>query len=90
MLKDERVVLLEKQYKLIDAGCRHEVAGLLRNGDYGNAANSLLAYFEKNHKGRDLLKFCQFLRDEVKEAGGGATLTAFANKLEKLVKPGKP
>ena len=53
--------------------------------DPNSAATTLIEYFEKNHNGDGMLRFCTFLRDEAKEAGGSAVLEGLADRIERAV-----
>ena len=90
MLTDTRVYTLERQYRLIDSSCNAKIQSLLVGGEPDKAAITLIKYFEVNHSGADLLRFCEFLRDEVKEAGMGAVLEDLADKIERAVKDQGP
>ena len=86
MLTKPRVDTLKRGYNLIDSACNARVLAQLDHGDPAAAASDLLKYFETNHNGDDMLQFCKFLRDEVKEVGRGAALEDLADKIERTVK----
>ena len=90
ILKKSRLRTMEKDYKLIDSACKLSIKADLEKGDPDEAATTLIEYFEKNHDGDALLRFCKFLRDEAKEAGGVATLKNLADKIERAVKAKGP
>ena len=86
MLTIPRVDTLEREYNLIDSTCNAKIEAQLDHGDPAAAASKLLKHFEKNHNGDDMLRFCEFLRDEAKEAGRSAVLEDLADRIEKSVK----
>ena len=86
MLTISRVDTMERGYDLINSPCNAKIEAQLTNGDPAAAATTLLKYFEKTHKGDGMLRFCKFLRDEAKEAGGSAVLEDLANRIERAVK----
>ena len=86
MLTKSRVYTLERQYKLIDSSCNAKIRSDLERGDPNSAAITLIEYFEANHNGDDMLRFCEFLRDEAEEAGGSAALEDLADRIERAVK----
>ena len=90
MLTELRVDTLERQYKLIDSSCNAKIQSLLERGKPDRAATTLIEYFEANHSGVDLLRFCEFLRHEAEEAGGSAVLEGLADKLEGAIKDQEP
>ena len=86
MLTKSRIDTLEKGYSLIDSPCNAKMEAQLMNGDPAAAATTLLTHFKKTHKGDGMLRFCKFLRDEAKEAGGSAVLEDLADRIERAVK----
>ena len=86
MLTKSRVDTLERGYNLIDSPCNAKMQAQLMDGDPDGAATTLLKYFEKTHKGDGMLRFCTFLRDEAKKAGGSAVLEDLADRIERAVK----
>ena len=86
MLTMSRADTLERGYNLIDSPCNDKIEAQFYHGDPAAAASKLLKYFEKNHNGDDMLRFCKFLRDEAEEAGGSAALEDLADRIEKTVK----
>ena len=90
MLTKSRADTLEQHYKLIDFSCNAKIKSLLERGEPDEAATKLIEYFKKNHIDVDLLQFCEFLRDEAKEAGRGAVLLGLANWIERAVKAQRP
>ena len=90
MLTISRADTLEREYNLIDSPCNAKIEAQLDRGDRAAAASKLLKYFDKNHNGDDMLQFCEFLRDEAKEAGGSAALEDLADKIERTVKDQRP
>ena len=86
MLTKSRVYTLERQYKLIDSPCKAKIISDLERGDPNSATTTLIEYFEANHKGDGMLRFCEFLRDEAEEAGGSAVLEGLADGIERAVK----
>ena len=85
MLTKSRVYTLERQYKLIDSSCNATIKSDLEK-DPNSAATTLIEYFEVNHNGDGMLRFCEFLRDESEEAGGSAALEGLADRIERAVK----
>ena len=85
MLTINRANLLERDYYLIDSNSSDAIIADLQKGDPVSAATTLIVYFEKNHKGNDLLRFCTFLEDEAKESGSSA-LKDLAVNIERAVK----
>ena len=85
MLTKPRVDTLEREYNLIDSLCSAMIEAQLDHGDPTAAASELLKYFEKNHNGDGMLRFCKFLRDEAKKAGGSAALVDLADRIERTV-----
>ena len=90
MLKKSRVDTLEQHYKLIDSSCKAKIKSLLERGEPDEAATELIDYFKRNHSDVDLLLFCEFLRDEAKEAGRSAVLEDLADWIERAVKDQGP
>ena len=90
MLTESRAHTLKRQYNLIDSSCNAKIQSLLGRGEPDSAATKLIEYFEANHSDVDLLRFCEFLRDEAKEAGGSAVLEGLADKIERAVKDQGP
>ena len=86
MLTVLRLKIMERDYKLINSPRYTLIKATLKQGDPDEAATKLIDYFEKNHDGDALLRFCEFLRDESKEAGGVAGLENLADKIERTVK----
>ena len=86
MLKKPRLMIMERDHKLIDSACTLSIKAYLDKGDPDEAATMFIDYFEKTHNGDALLKFCEFLRDEAKEAGDAARLIDLADKIERAVK----
>ena len=84
MLTHARVDVLERDYNLIDPASTGKIKTVLPS-DPVSAATTLLRYFEDNHDGDDLLRFCDFLRDESEEAGGSAALEGLAGRIERAV-----
>ena len=85
MLTKTRVYTLERQYKLIDSSCNATIKTDLVK-DPNSATTTLIEYFEANHNGDGMLRFCEFLRDEAEEAGGSAVLEGLADRIERAVK----
>ena len=90
MLTVLRLWSMERHYNLIDSACNSSIKAYLAQGDPDQAGTKLIVYFEKNHDGDALLRFCEFLRDESKEAGGAARLKDLADKIERAVKAKGP
>ena len=90
MLNKPRLKIMERDYKLINSACNLSIKAALDKGDPDEAATTLIEYFEKNHDGDALLRFCEFLRDEAKEAGDAARLEDLAVKIERAVKAIRP
>jgi hypothetical protein len=88
MLTRKRIQCLKRDYKLIDDEYKKKITAQI-DGDPDEAASLLIEYFEKNHEGKDLLIFCEFLRGEEKKAGRSVKLSRFAEKLQNVVKLGK-
>ena len=86
MLTKPRLDTLERGYSLIDSACNAKIAAQLDRGDPAAAASELLKYFERNHNGDGMLRFCEFLRAEAEEAGGSAALEDLADRIERIVK----
>ena len=86
MLTKSRVYTLERQYKLIDSSCSATIRSDLERGDPDSSATTLIEYFEANHNGDGMLRFCEFLSDESEEAGGSAVLEGLADRIERAVK----
>ena len=88
MLNKRRVDNMQRgrEYNLIDSACSSSIKTYLTQGDPYEAATKLIDYFEENHDGDTLLKFCEFLRDEAKEAGEAPRLKDLADKVERAVK----
>ena len=86
MLTKSRVDTMERDYNLIDSPCNAKIKANLMNRDPAVAARILLEYFEKNHNGDDLLRFCNFLRDESEEVGRSTVLEDLADRIERAVK----
>ena len=86
MLKKPRLSIMERDYKLIDSACNLSIKAHLDQGNADEAATMFIDYFEKNHDGDALLRFCEFLREEAEEAGGVARLKDLADKIERAVK----
>ena len=90
MLTILRLKIMERDYQLIDSACNTSIVADLNHGNLDEAAIALIEYFEKNHDGDALLRFCEFLRDEVKEAGEAPRLKDLADKIERAVKAKRP
>ena len=86
MLTRSRVYTLERQYKLIDSSCNAKIRSDLEKGDPDSAATTIIEYFEANHNGDSMLRFCEFLRDESEAAGGSAMLEDLADRIERVVR----
>ena len=86
MLTKPRADILEREYYLVDSPCNSKIEAQLDHGDPASAASKLLKYFERNHNGDDMLRFCEFLRDEAKKAGRSAALENLADRIEKILK----
>ena len=86
MLNKPRVDIMQRDYNLIDSACNSSIKTYLDKGDPYEAATTLIDYFEENHDGDALLKFCEFLRDEAKEAGEAPRLKDLVDKIERAVK----
>ena len=85
MLTITRAKILERDSSLIDLASSDAIRAYLQKGDPDSAATTLIEYFEKNHNGDDLLKFCTFLEEEAKESGSSA-LKDLALRIERTVK----
>ena len=90
MLTINRLMIMERDHNLIDSACNSSIAAALNQGNPDEAPIAFMKYFEKNHDGDALLKFCEFLRDEAKEAGEAARLKDLADKIERAVKAKGP
>ena len=86
MLTKSRVDTLERDYNLIDSPYNARIKTQLAHGDPAAAAKTLLEYFQKTHQAVAMLRFCMFLRDEARKAGGSAVLEDLADRIERAVK----
>ena len=89
MLTKTRAKILERDYFLIDHVSSAAIRADLEKGDPDSAATTLIEYFENNHNGNDLLRFCTFLNDEAEESRSSA-LKNLALRIERTVKNIKP
>ena len=90
MLTIIRLKIMERDYKLIDSACNLSIKAALNQGNPDEATTAFIEYFEKNHDGDALLRFCEFLRDEAEEAGEAVRLKDLADKIERAVKAKGP
>ena len=86
MLTILRLKIMKRDYSLIDSACNSSISANLNQGKQNEAATTLIEYFEKNHDGNALLRFCDFLRDEAEEAGEAPRLKNLADTIERAVK----
>ena len=82
MLTITRAKILERDYRLIDPASSAAIRADLEKGDQDSAATRLIEYFEKNHNGDDMLRFCTFLKDEGSKS---SALKDLASRIERAV-----
>ena len=88
MLNEHRLWIMQREYNLIDSTCNSSIKVYLDRGNLDEATTRLIKYFEKNHDGDALLRFCEFLREEA--VGGAPNLKDLADKIERAVKAKRP
>ena len=86
MLTEHRTNLLYDDWGLINEECRDNVLGDLGTNNKTKAANRLIDYFHDNHTGEELLRFCDFLTEEAKDAGRNPQLLKLAKAIKKAVR----
>ena len=86
LLTVSRVQALSRDYNLVDAACCAEIVASLESRDIDSAATTLVEFFARNHNGDDLLRFCEFLRNEAEVVGGSAAMEEMADRIETAVK----